>query len=129
MGRKWSCQQGDINSFGHFLLIYHYYCDTVAFDVVTHAVCTFMAYYMTFMSIVLPKTWCRHLIVQIFHRHGIYDLWPHSTETQQQTDGFLFHLITMFRLELAAALHQLCSQAASEAGMYYAQRGGRIHDS
>lgn len=35
----------------------------------------------------------------------------------------------MFRLELAAALHQLCSEAASEAGMCYTQRGGRIHDS
>lgn len=67
--------------------------------------------------------------MQILHRYGIYDLWPRSMEIQQQTDGFLFRLITMFRLELAAALHQLCSEAASEAGTCYTQRGGRIHDS
>lgn len=41
---------------------------------------------------------------------GVSDLWPCSAETRQHTDGFL---ITVFRLELAAALHQLCSEAAS----------------
>lgn len=65
-------------------------------------------HYMTFTDLFYPKHNANTSLCRCFT-----DTESLASTQTQHADGFLFPLITMFRLELAAALYQLCSQAAS----------------
>lgn len=68
-------------------------------------------WHIIILGIVWAKTCCRHHIGIMFHWQGVSDLWPCGAATQQHTDGLSLPLITVYRFELAAQIHQLCNEA------------------